>query len=243
MGTRTKVAFNGIDLTESYNVSDLRTSLLPRRVATQSVAGRDGTVYMGASMEERTVTLTLTAKGRTPADLQEAARALAAALAVDEPAPLALSIDDGRYWMAVPESGGDAARYVNHTSFEVTFIVPDPVMYGAERTVTVPSGGSATFEVGGTYPAMPVVSAQAAKNGPNGYWRLMREDGDFMLVRLPDNNARVLVADCAQRILTVSGVVALLEPESDWLVLEPGLHTLTMTGTGAATVTFRERWL
>ena len=70
MGQRTKVTFNGTDLTEAYVVSDLRTSLLPRTVATQQVAGRDGTAYMGASMAERSITLTLTARGRTPAERQ-----------------------------------------------------------------------------------------------------------------------------------------------------------------------------
>jgi len=243
VGQRTKVTFNGTDLTEAYVVSDLRTSLLPRTVATQQVAGRDGTAYMGASMAERSITLTLTARGRTPAERQAAARHLAAVLAVDEPAPLALGMDEGRYWLAVPNSTGNAKRYVNHTSFDVTFLATDPVMYGQERSVTVPSGGSLTFDVEGTYPAMPTITAPQARNGSGGFWRIAEEDGSFMLVRIPVSSAQPVVADCAARVLTVTGVVTLLEPASDWLVLEPGRHTLTMTGTGAATITYRERWL
>ena len=36
----------------------------------------------------------------------------------------------------------------------------------------------------------------------------------------------------------------MITTDSDWLVLEPGTHTLAIdNGTGAATVTFVERWL
>ena len=51
------------------------------------------------------------------------------------------------------------------------------------------------------------------------------------------------VSACAAGYPVQNGSVTLLRPEADWLVLEPGTHTLAMTGTGAATVTFEERWL
>lgn len=241
---RTHVTFDGHDLTALCTVSDLRTSLLPREVRTTPVAGRDGSVYTGASLSERSITLTMTLRGRDVEARQMAARELAAILDVDGPRPLAMSIDGGLYYMAVPTSGSEATRRPTTSTFEVDFTVPDPVAYGQARTVSVPSGGTATFEVGGTYPAMPRVSAPSAANGSGGFWRLRLEDGSYLLARVPAGVASAPVeADCAARTLRVNDTVALLEPEADWLVLAPGTHTVEMTGTGAATMTFEERWL
>lgn len=245
MSTRTTVTFDGHDLTASYVVSNLNAPLLPRRIGTQEVPGRDGTLFTGAALAERTITMTLTARGGTIEQRQVAGRTLASILAVDEPKPLAISIDGGLYWMAIPESGGSAKRYVTANSFTVSFRITDPVAYGTEQTVTVPSGSSKTFTVGGTYPALPVVSAPSAKNNSGiGAWRLRLEDGSYLIATIPTGvSTAPVIADCAARTLKVNGNYVLLQPEADWLVLAPGQHTFTMTGTGAATVTYRERWL
>lgn len=241
---RTQVIFNGFDLTRHYHVSNLGVSLLPRSIKTVEVPGRDGVLCMGATTAARTITMTLTVMAKAIEDRQAASRMLAAILDVDEPKPLALSIDNGLYYMAIPNADAEGNRYRNATSFEVSFLVPDAAAYGAEKTVTVPSGGSVTFEVGGTYPTMPVVSAPSAKNGSGGYWRLRMEDGSYLLATIPSGvSTAPVIADCERRTLSVNGSTALLVPDADWLVFEPGEHTIEMTGTGAATVTFCERWL
>lgn len=241
---RTIVTFDSYELTRDYVVSDLRTSLLPRTVSTQDVPGRDGALYTGVRMAPRTITLTLTAVARTPEQRQEAARNLAALLAVDEPRRLWLSIDGGIIHMAVPASIADATRYANATSFEVTFECPDPVAYGQTRTVTVPSGGSVEFVVGGTYPTMPTISASAAGNGINGYWRLLLDDVSHLDATIPAGvGTAPVVADCQARVLRVNGSVTMLDAASDWLALAPGEHELAMHGIGAAIVTYVERWL
>lgn len=242
--SRTTVTFDGHELTQDYYVSNLRTSLLPRTVGMQEVPGLNGMLYTGVRHTERSITLTFTAVSKSMAVRQTAARNLAALLAVDEPKPLQISIDGGLYYMAIPQSSDDAIRWMNATSFDVVFECPDPIAYGTERTVTVPSGGSVTFTVDGTYPTTPVVSASAAKNGSGGFWRIALEDGTYLLATIPTGvTSAPVVADCGERTLTVNGNVSLLAPEADWLLLAPGAHTLTMTGTGAATVTYNERWL
>lgn len=242
MSTRTTVTFDGHDLTAGYVVSDLRRPLMPRSASAQDVAGRDGQLFTGVRMGARKVTMRLTAVSNDMAERQRAARALAAALAVDEPKPLAVSIDGGLYLMAVPESGGNAKRYEDATGFDVTFNCYDPVFWGERRTVTVPSAGSVTFEVGGTHSTRPQVSASSARPS-SGLWGLSLEDGQQLLVNTGSSASRRVAADCEARTLTVNDTTALLLPEYDWLELKPGTHTLTMTGSGAATVTFVERWL
>ena len=241
---RTKVFFDGYELTHLFIVSDLKNSLLPRSVNTVEVPGRDGSLFTGTTLAARTIGLTLTVRDRTNEGRQLAARALAAILAVDEPKPLEISIDGGLYYLAIPNAGSDGHRFKNATRYEVSFVCPDPVAYGNEKIVTVPSGGSVTFEVSGTYPTMPTISAAAAANGSGGFWRIRLEDGSYFLATIPSGvQTAPVIADCARRTLKVNNTTALLTPEADWLVFEPGEHTLEMTGTGAAIVTFNERWL
>lgn len=239
MSTRTTVTFDGHDLTADYVASNLRESLLPRALGTVKVPGRDGTLYTGSTLSQRSITMTLTARSGTPAGRQAAARALAAKLAVREPRPLAISHDGGLYWLAVPISPSTPKRYLHATSFDVEFVTCDPVMYGEHRSVTVPSGGSLSFTVNGSYPTMPNIAANATPSG--GVWKLQLEDGSFMAVALP--GTRAVVCNCAERVLTVAGDVWPIADDADWLVLAPGQHTLSMTGTGAATVEWDERWL
>lgn len=241
---RTQVVFDGHNLTNLFAVSDLRNSLLPRNIGTEDVPGRDGSLFTGATLSARTITLTLTIIDRSITGRQAAERLLASILAVDEPRPLSISIDGGLYYMAIPHADSEGSRYRNATSYEVVFEVPDPVAYGETKTITVPSGGSVTFTVGGTYPTMPTISAPAAANGSGGFWRLRLEDGSYLLATIPSGvSSAPVIADCEKRTLKVNGNVALLVPDADWLVFEPGEHTLEMTGTGAATVVFTERWL
>lgn len=241
---RTVVLYNGVDLTADYVVSDLRRPLLPKEAMGATVPGMDGEVYTGSRLTPRMVTLTMYAIDADIALREAAARRLAAALDVQQPAPLSISIDGGLYLMAVPTSTGDAARFTQANSFQVQFKAFDPVFWGEQRTVTVPSGGSVTFDVDGTYPAEPVISAPAAANGSGGFWRVRLEDGSYLLATIPSGlSTAPVVADCAARTLKVNSINRMLVPAADWLVLTPGTHTLDMTGTGAATVTYRERWL
>lgn len=240
MSTRTTVTFNGTDLTALCHVSDLRTSLLPRTFGSEDVPGRDGAIFTGSRLLTRTITLTLSLMGTDLAQRQQAARALAGILAVDEPKPLAISIDGGMYYLAIPESGDDIARYVNSQRFDVTFTAYDPTLHGEQRSERVLNNGSRTFTVGGTYPATPTVSVESALPR-QGVWRLTLDDSEYLSAAITGTHA--LEFDCGARTLTVDGAAALLLPEADWLVLTPGQHRLVMTGNGTATVTWEERWL
>jgi len=242
--SRTRVYFDGYDLTKFCHVSDLREPLLSRNITSVTVPGRDGSMLTGANLTERTLTLTITLMGKDIEERRASARMLAAILDVDSARPLALSIDGGLYYLAIPNADADGMLACNATRYDVTFRCLDPVAYGAERIVTVPSGGSATFDVGGTYPTMPNVSVAAAGNAANGYWRLSLDDGDYLQAQIPSGvSTAPIEADCQGRVLKVNGTVKMLHSLSDWLVFEPGRHELTMQGSGEAIVTFVERWL
>lgn len=239
--SRTVVTFDDVDLTSMCVVSGWTTALLPVDVHTQAVPGRNGSIYTGQSMGQREIKVTLALLGDTPAERSDMARSIAQALTVDEPRPLCCSIENGLWHYAVPTSTADLKRNVGSNVYDVTFVAPDPIAYGEERSVEVPSGGTVTFEVGGTYPTMPTITAVGAAVG-SIRWRLLH-GSEYMDVS-PYGNLTVHI-DCENRSLMVGTNAQMLPRTSDWFVFEPGENTVQMAdGTAeSCTITWRERWL
>jgi predicted phage tail component-like protein len=243
---RPKVTFDGVDLTEDYVVSDLRRPLLPRDVTLVDVPGTDGQRFVSAPLASSELTLTLTVRSelRGTAGLRArsaAARRLAAILNVSEPKVLHIDADEGLHYMAIPRSDADLTRYVNAERYEVTFVLPDPALIGMSRVLSLTSGGTTQVTVGGTLPCLPRVTVSGAAAGSGGYWRLRLDGGDYLQVPLTQASNSVTF-DCAERTLEVNGVAKAMPPAADWLALEPGDHSLVMTGTGTAQLRWAERW-
>ena len=242
--SRTRVWFDNVELTELCNASDLKEALLPRNIVTSDVPGRDGAMYLGARLAAKDVGMTLTLRERPGTDRNAALRQLAEILSRDGERRLEIESDGGLWRMASCTAGGDMSRYRNGVGQGVTFRVTDPVFYGDGDDATVPSGGSVTFTVGGTYPTLPTITASAAQNGAGGYWRITDENGAYVQATIPEGiTTAPVVVDCPNRVLRVNGGVTVLPLDADWILLEPGEHTLTMTGAGAATVEWTERWV
>lgn len=237
----TTVTFNGSELTERFVVADLSRRLIPRTVAMEKVGGMDGEVYRGVTLDSMEISMTLTALGDAY-DRSNALRSLAQVLNVAEPCPLYISDDNGKHYLAVP-TGGDVDRWLGAERTEVTFVAPEPAMYGYRQGVTVPSGGSANITVYGNTYTRPDISATATR-GSSGLWGLRVDGGDYLRVALPTASATSVLVECDRRNLYVGGNVALPTLDSDWLVLTPGTHTISMDqGTGDCSLTWNERWL
>lgn len=246
MSTRTVVTFNGTTLTDLYDVSDLRTTLLHRTLGSVDVPGRDGAVFTGAKLAARKITLTFTVKDQDIAARQAASRALAATLAVDSPKPLSLSIDDGLYYLAIPTSDGDASRFVGATQFDVSFMAYDPVMYGDQVSFYVYVGNSHTWTVNGTYPTLPLIRCPRGvpEWADNPIWQITLDGSQTITVDITGYRQYAnIVIDCQNRILTVDGNAKMLPATCDWFSFEPGQHTLSVSGGEAGIVSYRERWL
>lgn len=229
-------------------MSELRRPLLPRTLGAVDVPGIDGELPTGQTLAPFDLGLTLTVMGRDPALREIMRQKVASDLNSAGEAPLAISEDNGLWYMARPTAVADGVRSVNAESFDVTFRISDPVRYGRQRTVTVPAGGSATFHVDGTYQTMPTVAVSISNGEGTEQWRLGLEDGSFLLCYAPvgASGTQAVTFDCGGRVLRVGANAVMLPAIADWLVLTPGDHTLAMSGdatSGAATVTFWERWL
>ena len=260
--SRTTVTFNGVNLSNLYVVSGWYTPLLGRNFDTVDISGLDGQRFLGVNLAPRTITLSLTVKGTTLAERETAARALAATLAVDEPKPLTASFMDGRYYLAVPSSDSDLHRFVNADTFEVSFLVPDPVAYGELKTVSFDRLNSmGRVNVGGTYPTLPTISfpgaTRSSTSGQSYFTVRVYDNSDYVSLTLDlsavmsgSTTSRDLVVDCENRRYTVQGTERLLPLVSDWPYLAPNANARMALGTYSncstttpVSVTFRERWL
>lgn len=236
------VIFDGHDLSELFAIGDPSITVFESRVKYDQSDNRNGSVVLGRVWGNGSVTFSIGNPG-SMSERRDKMSTLAVWLDVDEPKKLVLPDTPGRYYMAVPSGAVTPIRHYNGEVSQLTFVITDPIAYGRECSVTVPSGGSVTFNVGGTAATRPRITASAVRNASSQVWGIRLDEGDFVHVATGSSSARAVVLDCEDRTLTVQGAAALPTLDSDWLVLEPGEHVLRMdNGSGAATVTYIERW-
>lgn len=242
------VVFDGIDLSSVTKgiialAGDRPIASVEAR--TENVNGRDGYVFMGADLKPQPVEFHVIMVNKGITARRRAVRALAPILLVKKPVTLAFSSDEGLYYVGMPSKAPDLKELVVSGSMKVVFQPLDAAMYGETHSVTVPSGGSASIVVGGTYPTHPKVSvASAVRDQSSLVWGLRLDDGDFLHVETGSDSGRAVLADCEGRTLTVNGSVELPTLDSNWFMLAQGVHTLRNDqGSGECVVTWTERWL
>ena len=237
--------FDGVDYGNVLDVESVDIPAIPATTPnTRNAPSLDGAALVGNPMNPFVITVKARlATDRTdPRDIQRKLAEVVAGMRTD--GPRKLSLTEGLYRMAVLHDETPIEFRTYSGTVELKFLCTDPIAYGDERTVTVPSGGSATFTVEGTYPAKPKITANAVRNSTSLVWGLKLDDGDYIHVATGSASARSVALDCKERTCVVNGTATLATLDSDWLELAPGKHTLAMdNGTGAATVTFSERWL
>ena len=238
------VVFNGCQLTRGCILAEVSRPLAGRSANMVDVPGMDGALFGGTKLEAGSVSIKLVPCGHGRRWMRAKLREIAEALDVEGPAPLHFSDDEGLYYMAVPDGGVSVAEYPRAFAISISFSVPEPALYGRAHSLSVPSGGSVTFLVGGTYAAHTLISSAAAVRGTSDLWGLRLDGGDFSRLKLPTASATAVSIDSATRTAKVAGATALMTLESDWIELSPGEHTVANDiGTGASTIEWVERWL
>ena len=169
---------------------------------------------------------------------------------VDEPKPLYLPDTPDRYYLAVPSGQLDLTRGIKGELSTVTFMLTDPVAYGDSQTASLSSGGSASINVNGTAPTYLNVVANSAVgeletiDDEDVYtWGILADNSSHVNVLTGSSSARKVEIYSEMRICKVANALKLPTLDSDWFVLQPGTHTIEMAyGTGAATLSWVERW-
>lgn len=215
------------------------------RPETTDVPGMDGTALRAIGYESRSISLECRVFRDRWHEFDRLVDELAASLLNGELIDVTLRTHPGETYRAYVESieSGDRIGGRGIGYLDIHLNAPDPYRYGKVRSVTVPSGGSVTFLVGGTRPTPVSLEASAAvRSSGSTVWGVRFDENEFMHLATGSASARVVKIDSSTRAVTVGNGTAMLTLDSDWAVLSPGRHTARMDeGTGAATLTWRER--
>lgn len=237
------LVYDGHDFSTLFVWGDPQITILNAKPDTREVSGRNGAALVGMTYDVSTVAFTIAALGDAETR-RVALSTLGGWLMVDEPKPLYLPDTPDRYYLAVPSGGLKLTRGIGGELAQVTFKLTDPVAYGDSKTASLSSGGSATINVNGTAPTYLNVTANAAvRNGSALVWGVQVDSGDYVHVATGSGSSRKVEIYSEDRICKVANALALPTLDSDWLKVEPGSHTVAMDyGTGAATLSWVERW-
>ena len=214
---------------------------------TVNVPGRDGAILREVTYESRTITLECRAFERRWEDFESLRDTLVTHLMTRDEVKLVVRTHPNEYYMAHLNSitEGDRIGGTGIGYFELEFIANSPWRYGERRTVTIPSGGSVTFLVGGNMPAKASVNASAAvRSSGSTVWGVRFDEGDFVHINTGSSQSRRVEIDGVNRYARVAGAVSMITLDSNWPLFQPGSHIARMDeGTGEATLTWQERSL
>ncbi len=235
--------YDGHDIGSLFVYGDPTFSILDSQPVLEDVTGRNGQAFLGMTYGSSEVTFSIGIIDDA-ADRRAAFSQLGQWLMVDEPKPLYLPDTPDRYYLAVPNGPIEVERCIRADKATVSFLLVDPIAYGETKTATIPSGGSVSITVGGTAPITPTITAASAvRNSSALVWGVRLDSRDYVQIETGSDSARRVDIDCGERVSKVANAVKLPTILSTWLTLTPGTHTLQMYyGTGAATVSWVERW-
>lgn len=238
-----ELIFDSHDFSTLFSYGDPEITILDAKSDIREISGRNGAAFVGMTYGVATVEFTITALGDAPTR-RAAFSTLGQWLMVDEPKALYLPDTPDRYYLAVPDGSLDLTRAIKGEYAQLTFSLVDPVAYGTSKTASLSSGGSASITVNGTAPTyLNVVANSATRNSSSLVWGVRVDGVDFVHVETGSSSSRKVEIYSQDRICKLANALVLPTLDSNWLVLEPGSHTVTMdNGTGAATLSWVERW-
>lgn len=233
------IIYNGSELTRHFKVNYEWDALPPFSVDTEDVG--DGGIFTGMRLKARRVPVMLKLDVSSMAEVQPAIDWLASVLYVREPVDVVFPHAPDRTYKGMWSGSSTLDRLRQTGKLTGEIVMPNPVGYGEEKTVSV--SGTKEVEVGGTYLASYTVSASSAKRDSNGVWGLVMDNRASLLFALPTTASTAVQTGWPGRASKVAGATAIPTVQSDWLMLSPGTHSLSLVGTGAATLKYREGWL
>lgn len=238
------VSFDGIVITDMYAVVGVERQTAGVVNSTQEISGYDGIRITGSYIPSGTITVQILLKNMSVMERREEIRKIRALLQTDEPRELRFASDNGLYYMAKLDGDFSVAQHVRADMITVTFLLEQNILYGDVHTVTVPSGGSVSFLVSGTYKTHPSIVGSVSGDATNLMWGVRLDEGDYVRVKTGSTSPRDVSIDCDTREVIVNDEVSMITLNSDWLELASGRHTLRNdVGSGECTVTWQDRWL
>ena len=234
----TGIVYDGVDLTETFQVVEVRTPLLPTiEAVAHELPQRPGSYFAARKVGTRSVVLKLRleAASRNPLEVFQAWREVSSLVAKDEPKRLYLGEDRWCMAMLVGETEMDtSARY---GTIECEFACFDPYFYGAEHSASLSAGTAKAIDVVGAVPALPTLALTASSTSVTV---TNMTTGQYVLIPDLTSGAAVTV-DMARQVSTAAGQYAPVDLLSDYFAVNDG-DEVKVTGA-YGTLSYTERWI
>ena len=240
------LTYDGFNLSQYAYIRLERQPGPSMQASTQEVPGRAGAVFLGGSLEPLVVVAHCTLKREYEGAWDGLRDTLAAAFCSTAEKDLTLPDEGGRVRKAVSSFTSVVTEPVTSpVEFDITFTDYRVAATGTSKTVSVPSGSTVTFSVGGTLPpALQILATSAVRNASTGLWGLTFDNVYTVHVETGSASARRVEIDCDKRICKVAGALSMIKLDGVWPELGPGTHSVRIDqGTGTAVLTLHERWL
>jgi predicted phage tail component-like protein len=240
------ITIDGTVLNTQFRISEIKRPFPPFNAQSVEIDGRDGSVLKGVSLGTRSVSFRLWSFSQDHNYMYTQFQMLLELLVTSFEHQLIFSDELGLVRTVTLVSELDFDEYVERGSILLEFVMYDQLREyeGQSMTISVPSGGSAQFVAQHSNPHILVTAQAAQRDASTEMWSLTFDEGDYVRLKLPTALATTVSIDCKERRVLVGGEVSMLTLESDWPRLAAGTHTVRMDlGTGAATISIRERCL
>jgi len=239
------IILGGHILNSRFRISELKRPFPASRLTVQTVPGGRGEVVTEQTMGPRKVSFKLWAFSRDHEKLMADMADLATWLLTSGEMELSISDEGGRVRRVVLDGELDFEEYEERGCIPITLKQPDPYCnIGMPNTTQVAPGDATTIVVKHDLPDVSVSVAAAVRDSTSLVWGIRFDEGDFLHVKLADDNAHSVSIDCAARVVLVDGDVSMVTLDSNWPELARGVHTARIdNGTGSASLTWQERCL
>ncbi len=262
----TDVTLNGVSLlagpgvlpTEAVVSNVVRGFLGAIRDNVEDIPGRYGTVSFDEKAGDRVVTLGLTLLTDSPALRRAAIETLADWAELLTPAPLIISDEPDRYWLAKLRSMSDPEEAVLTAEVELGFRT-GPYALALEPTVSdalaLTDGVEDTLELEDAVPADPIVEVTVGAGGFPGGFVLTVNGVDFVFGDALTVGQVITISTVGFTVSSgantdteldgsfVEADLAMSSVDGDFPALIPGTNTITIVGGDASLVfTWRRRY-
>lgn len=119
--------------------------------------------------------------------------------------------------------------------FSVEFFAADPYAYADSATATSSLASGGTVTNGGHAPTFPTITVAVSSIGTNGTVTIGNTTTGQSLVLTPDATGTFTI-DCAAQTVSRSSAYRPATHSGDWLRLNAGANTITVTLGGSATI-------
>ena len=182
------VIYNDHDLGDLFVCGEPDIQWINARPDTLTIPGRDGVAFRDTTLGALVIKFQVAANGGSTHH-REAFSYLAHWLDVDEPQKLYLPHMQGRYYYALPDGPQVIDPGIDGATSTVQFIALDPAAYGETFTETLPSGGTLSLDIGGTYPTTIHATGKVVADVETGRYGMRHvQTGDWLHVKTTGEN-------------------------------------------------------